>query len=246
MVVVRGGCVVVVARGGGAWWCVVVVVRRGGASWWCVVVVRRGGAWWCVVVVVRGGGGAWWVVVRGAWWCVEVRGAWRCAVVRVGAWWCVEVRGGAWRWWCVVVRGGGAWWCVSNVVEHESSFHEFENDARQVEKVVTHAHSVGGALWRHQYHVAKHRFHMAKQFHSVQHDMRTEPRCTCAIELPHLEEAFEKRSSDRNHLLSHSIDTTTRPFRAVRALLGPCTTEVDVAAALKSCVSKLELELVQF
>ena len=59
------------------------------------------------------------------------------------------------------------------VVEHESSFPEFEKGARQVEKVVTHAHRVGGVLWRHQSHVANHRFHMAKQFHSVQHDMRT-------------------------------------------------------------------------
>ena len=73
---------------------------------------------------------------------------------------------------------------VINVVEHKSSFSEFEKYARQdekivtheqkeVDKVVTHAHSVGGVLWRHFSHVAKRRSRMAKQFHSCPHDMRT-------------------------------------------------------------------------
>ena len=83
---------------------------------------------------------------------------------------------------------------VINVVEQESSFSEFDNAQKQVdkivtqdqkqverivthgqeqvEKVVTHAHRVGGVLWRHQSHVAKRRSHMrrshmAKQFHPV-------------------------------------------------------------------------------
>ena len=79
---------------------------------------------------------------------------------------------------------------VINVVEHKSSFLEFEKDARQVEKVVTHAQKpvekvvshaqkVGVVLWRHHSHVAKRLSRMAKQFRSVQHDMRTEPHCTC-------------------------------------------------------------------
>ena len=68
---------------------------------------------------------------------------------------------------------------VINAVEHESSFLEFDKGARQVEKVVTHAQKVGGVLWRHQFHVAKRLSHMAKQFRSIQHDMRTEPHCTC-------------------------------------------------------------------
>ena len=33
---------------------------------------------------------------------------------------------------------------VIDVVEHDSSFFEFEKDAKQVDKVVTHAHRVGG------------------------------------------------------------------------------------------------------
>ena len=83
---------------------------------------------------------------------------------------------------------------VINVVEQESSFCEFDNAQKQVEKivtqdqkqverivthgqeqvekVVTHAHRVCGVLWRHQSHVAKRRSHMrrphmAKQFHPV-------------------------------------------------------------------------------
>ena len=43
------------------------------------------------------------------------------------------------------------------------------------------AHEVGGVLWRHH-------FHMAKEFHAVQHDMHTvtmqrKPRCTCDKQL---------------------------------------------------------------
>ena len=52
-------------------------------------------------------------------------------------------------------------------------------EARQVEKVVSHARRVGGVSQKNQFHVAKHRFHMAKQFRSVQHNIRTEPHCIC-------------------------------------------------------------------
>ena len=108
---------------------------------------------------------------------------------------------------------------VINMVDHESSFLEFLKNARQVEeivtheqrqvekivtheqkqveKVVTHAHRVGSVLWRHQSHVAKRRSHMsrshmAKQFHSVQHDMRTEPHCT-----------FDRRLECETRILNH-------------------------------------------
>ena len=55
---------------------------------------------------------------------------------------------------------------VANVVEAKSSFLESEGGTNQVEKAVKDALEVGGVLWRHQSHVAR-------QFHAVQHDMRT-------------------------------------------------------------------------
>ena len=70
---------------------------------------------------------------------------------------------------------------VINVVEQKSSFSEFENEQKQiekivtehVEKVVTHAHSVRGVLWRHQSHVAKRRSHIRRS-----HNCKAIPFCS--------------------------------------------------------------------
>ena len=109
---------------------------------------------------------------------------------------------------------------ISAVVQ-ESSYSEFENEPKQVErivtheqeqveKVVTHAHRVGGVLWRHQSHVAKRRSHMrrshmAKQFHSVQHDTRTEPHGTCDRRLE-----CETRILNHEHIWSLSSPNLTQ------------------------------------
>ena len=109
---------------------------------------------------------------------------------------------------------------VINVVEHESSFREFEKGARRVEKIVTHAHRVSGVLWRHQSHAARHPQHMAKQFHSVQDDMRIvtkkrEPHCAC-------DRRLECETRILNHvpclLFSPTLDASARALLERRDL----------------------------
>ena len=84
---------------------------------------------------------------------------------------------------------------VEKVVTHEQT---------KAEKIVTRARRVGGVLWRHQSHVATRRSHMrksymAKQSHSVQDEMRTEPCCTCDRRLE-----CEIKSLNHEHVCSLS------------------------------------------